>query len=110
MTFSHDQRSSTEEVAQLCESLLASSTATNSAVQTYAAEKLLPSLNEERQAVGAPALNAEEFASTLSLEAINLWPPYGYEFFHNDGDLIGGHYIVVSGDLANGPTYLDTPG
>lgn len=110
MSFSHDERSSTEVIGQLCKSLLASSAETNKAVQTYIAEQLLPSINEERQAVGETALDTEKLASTLSLEAINLWPPNKYEFCHNDGDLIGGHFIVVCGDLTNGPTYLDTPG
>jgi hypothetical protein len=45
----------------------------------------------------------EEFARRMVLESISIQADGAFEFWHNDGDLFWGHYIMVSGNLTDGP-------
>jgi hypothetical protein len=49
-------------------------------------------------------VNEKEFARRMVLESITIEGVDGtFEFWYNDGDLFWGHYIMVSGNLTDGP-------
>ncbi|URZ01579.1 DUF2262 domain-containing protein [Clostridium felsineum] len=79
-------------------------------VSDYAVEQLLSLKNEVWLQEGEEELTADEFKSRMKLEAITVNPNGDFEFWHNDGDLFGGHSILVSGNLNRGFDFADIPG
>ncbi len=59
---------------------------------------------------GEDPLSAEQFRAAVQLESITAQTEGGFEFWHNDGDLFGGHAIRVSGSLSEGPTFAGIEG
>lgn len=55
-------------------------------------------------------ISPEQFKQAMSLLSISIYPDGNFEFCHDDGELFGGHWIVISGSLDEGPTNADTPG
>lgn len=43
-----------------------------------------------------------KFQSSMSLESLVLYTDDSYTFWYNDGDLFGGHVIIVEGNLDDG--------
>jgi len=82
----------------------------DSQVRAFAVKRLLPDINQERQASEASALTSEQFLQTISLQMITVHPDRTYEFLYDDGDLLYGHWIEVHGDIERGPIDVDTPG
>lgn len=105
------------ETIESIEAVLNAATATaqaglnvNSQVQAFATNELLQGINEERKASGASALDAKAFLHAISLEMITVHADNTYEFLYNDGQLLGGHWIEVHGNLEDGPIDIDAPG
>jgi len=46
----------------------------------------------------------------MTLRSITLEQGGVFEFWHDDGDMFGGHSIMVRGTLQDGPTDADIPG
>jgi hypothetical protein len=81
-----------------------------SSVTAYAVAELLPLKNECWLDEAEPPLDAERFASRITLDAVNVGISGSFEFWFDDGDLFLGHSIVVAGDLSRGPTRAQLEG
>lgn len=79
-------------------------------VQAYAIKKALPHLNEVWLAEDERPVSAEQFLKRMKLESVTVWPDGTFEFWHDDGDLFGGHSIEITGDLKKGCTDVDLAG
>jgi len=108
LSLSVEELSSIGAVLRAAESLVRSSLRVNSEVQAYATSQLLAGINEERKAT--EALDAETFLRAITLEMITVHADNTYEFLYRDGELLGGHWIEVHGELEGGPISIDTPG
>lgn len=75
----------------------------NKRVRDYAVEELL-SLGNDWLQEGEKELTPRTFNARMKLESIALNADGGFEFWFNDGLMFGGHAIMVSGTLADGPT------
>lgn len=82
----------------------------DASVQALAIKELLDEINAERRADNAETLGPEEFLRAISLELITVHADGAYEFLYGDGELLGGHWIQVYGDLQRGPLEVETPG
>ncbi len=79
-------------------------------IKAFAVERLLPLKNGTWLDEDEDELTAEQFVSRMTLNSINVSPAGEFDFWHGDGDLFWGHSILVSGNLADGPTDADIPG
>jgi len=82
----------------------------NSEVTQFAVRELLSEVNEGRSAAGQSELTAEQFLQIISLQSITVHSDETYEFLYDDGELFGGHWIEVHGNLTQGPIDVDLPG
>jgi hypothetical protein len=55
-------------------------------------------------------VTAEDFLARMKLESISIEPEGCFEFWHQDGDIFWGHWILVRGSLKEGLTHSDIPG
>lgn len=101
---------SIDSVLLVATSISAASPKVNSDVTHFAARDILPSINEERLASGDLVLSPSQFLSAISLQMITVHSDGTYEFLYDDGELLGGHWIEVHGNLSQGPIEVDTPG
>ena len=46
-------------------------------------------------------LTSEQFKNCMVLKSIAIWTDGSVEFYHNDGDLFFGHYILVTMDSSD---------
>jgi hypothetical protein len=53
---------------------------------------------------------AESFAAKMVPRTVIVGTDGSFEFWHNDSDLFGGHSIVVTGTIAEGPQRADIEG
>jgi hypothetical protein len=74
----------------------------NVRVLDYAASKLLQIKNESWLADGESSLSDKEFKRRMKLETIAVSPDGSFEFWYNDGDMFGGHAILIRGSLKDG--------
>jgi hypothetical protein len=82
----------------------------NERIANYAAANFLDVLNENWLHEDEQELNAEEFKNTIKLESIGLRSNGNFDFWYEDGGLFGGHAIMISGHLADGPKHAGLEG
>jgi len=82
----------------------------NKIIADYAVNKLLPLKNEAWLDEDEKEVTSDQFKKRLVLEAITVYPDGSFKFWHDDGDLFGGHSILISGNLTDGPLDADIPG
>lgn len=68
----------------------------------YAAKKLLALKNDYWLEDDEEELDEDEFVSLISLESLVIDYDKSYTFWYRDGDIFGGHVIIVSGNIENG--------
>lgn len=76
----------------------------------YAADKLLENKNNNWLGERELPVSREDFIGRMRLRSITAYPEGKFELWHDDGEMFGGHSILVSGSLTNGMTAVDTPG
>ncbi|MEM8601725.1 MAG: DUF2262 domain-containing protein [Bacteroidota bacterium] len=54
--------------------------------------------------------NPEAFVTLMTLETIACGPDGAFECWYDDGDLFGGHAILIEGTIADGPTEASLAG
>lgn len=79
-------------------------------ITDYAVSQLLDLKNDTWSDDEADKVTAAQFAAKMTLRSITLEKDGVFEFWHDDGDMFGGHSIMVSGTLQDGPTDADIPG
>lgn len=79
-------------------------------VVDFAAREMLDDYNETWREEGDPALSAEGFRKAVTLNTVTADGDGAVQFWFYDGDLFGGHDIVVRGTLTAGPTEADIAG
>ena len=72
-------------------------------IRDFAASKLLKLKNDSWLQEGEEPVTKELFKASLTPENITVIGKDLFDFYFHDGDLFWGHYILVSGDLQNGP-------
>ncbi|WP_437192852.1 DUF2262 domain-containing protein [Planctomicrobium sp. SH527] len=70
----------------------------------YAVLELLEEKAADWQADFGVRLTAQKFKSFMTLNSISIKRDRTFEFWYDDGDLYGGHYITLSGDFEHGLT------
>ncbi|MDR3272981.1 MAG: DUF2262 domain-containing protein [Flavobacteriaceae bacterium] len=73
-------------------------------LKRFAANKLLKLKNTSWLNENEPQITLPEFVRRIKTEHIEVYPKGRFEFWFNDGDVFGGHAIVVSGSLEKGPS------
>lgn len=71
-------------------------------IREYAVDELL-SLGNEWLQEGEQELTQRTFNARINLQSISLNPDGSFEFWFDDGGIFGGHAIMVSGTLTDGP-------
>jgi hypothetical protein len=79
-------------------------------VRDFAIQKLLPLKNDGWLDVGEIELSADEFAVRMALTEISVDPCGSFAFWHDDGEMFGGHSIEIRGSLTEGITDADICG
>lgn len=79
-------------------------------IEDHAIANLLTLRNEDWLQDGEATLTSNEFRGRMKLMTISIDRDGGLEFWHDDGDLFGGHSILVSGSIDDGPTEADIAG
>jgi len=110
VTFSPDDNQNINKGLATAEKLWSEQQAWKEKVGSYAVKKLLPLKNDYWLGDGESPLNTDEFISRMTLQSISILPDGDFEFWHDDGDLFGGHFIQISGSLDDGLTDADIPG
>jgi hypothetical protein len=98
------------DAIKTADSLWADQAAWKRKVEEFAVDRLLPLKNDSWLGEGERELTAADFKKRMTLQSINVAGDGWFEFWHDDGDLFGGHAIQVSGTLKDGPTDADIPG
>ena len=76
----------------------------NQRIEDYAVRELLDLRNDSWREDDDPELTAEAFIARMTLTMVSISYDGGFEFWYDDGEMFGGHTIMVSGTLADGPT------
>ena len=71
-------------------------------VGEYAVQELLALKNDSWLNEDESAVTPEQFIARMKTETIDVGP-YGFEFWHTDGGMFGGHSIYVRGGIDEGP-------
>jgi hypothetical protein len=79
-------------------------------VENFAVEKLLPLKNDSWLGEDERELTPADFKKKMKLQSINVAGDGSFEFWHDDGDLFGGHSIQIRGTLKDGLADADIPG
>ena len=83
-------------------------------VREYAAGELLDLANDWSQDMdedgGAVEVTREQFMGRMELEAIQVDSEGGFEFWFDDGNMFCGHSIHVTGNLTDGPDWVQMEG
>ena len=79
-------------------------------IRDFAVAELLDIKNAHWRHEGEREVGADQFKSKMTLESICVYADSSFEFLHHDGALFCGHSILVSGNLAEGPTHADIAG
>jgi hypothetical protein len=75
----------------------------NQQIIGFAVSRLLGLKNEAWLDENEDALSAEQFRNKMVLDAIVINADGHFQFWYNDGDLFGGHSIMVEGSITDGP-------
>ena len=59
---------------------------------------------------GEEKLDKKRFLQAYKLESIWISKEGYFQFWHDDGEIFGGHAILIEGTLADGPNFADIPG
>ena len=73
-------------------------------ITAFAIAELLALKNDTWLDEGEAEIGEADFARRMVLESVSVKEDGTFEFWHNDGELFWGHSIMVSGNLADGPT------
>ena len=92
------------------DALFADSASWGKKVKDFAVQEKLELANEWRDDDDEKPITAAQFLKRMKLTSISIKPRGAFEFWHNDGDLFGGHSIQISGSLKAGLTRSDIPG
>jgi hypothetical protein len=79
-------------------------------IREFAVQELLPLKNENWLNEDEVELTPDDFTGCMKLTSISVSADGSFEFWHDDGDMFGGHAIKISGNLTDGPTRADIPG
>ncbi|QUH28503.1 DUF2262 domain-containing protein [Vallitalea guaymasensis] len=74
----------------------------NTKVKKFASKELISLKNDSWLEDDEKEMSELEFQSSMSLESLVLYTDDSYTFWYNDGDLFGGHVIIVEGNLDDG--------
>lgn len=102
-----------EEVAsslQCARQLWAAQPDFHARIVACAVEHLLALKNDTWLDEDEEELTPKQFTERMRIQTISVDPSGAFEFWFDDGDLFYGHSIMVSGDLAAGPTDADIHG
>lgn len=73
-------------------------------VRAFAAKELMTDVYDDWLESHGKRLTRRAFEAQMKLGGIALSADGGFEFWFDDGDMFGGHAIMVSGTLTDGPT------
>jgi hypothetical protein len=110
LVFPVDEDTLQDNALASAEALWSAQAKWNSEIETFASEGLLEIKNNEWRDDDEPKLTAAQFLDRLTLETISIASDGDFEFWYNDGDLFGGHSIVVRGNLELGLMEVCTEG
>lgn len=110
LTVSPSSTEHPEAAMQVARELLADAERWRTRVEDYAVAALLSLKNDTWLGDEEIPFDAPTFKSRMRLTSIGVSEGGGFSFWHDDGDLFWGHSILVTGDLASGPTDADIPG
>jgi hypothetical protein len=79
-------------------------------VREFAVANLLELQNETWSEDEADKVTADEFRGRMKLKSIGVYEDGAIVFWHEDGDMFGGHSITVTCDLTQGPRDADIEG
>lgn len=99
----------TDEIATL-KTLLSNQAEWKEKIDQYAVSKLLPLKNDTWLKENESQWSEDTFLKTYSLESILISEKGRFEFWHRDGDIFWGHFILIQGTIKDGPTRADIPG
>ena len=71
---------------------------------------MLEFANERQQEWDEELYSPEQFKKLMRIDGIIIYPDGGFEFAFSDGGMFGGHWIVVNGNLVEGPQDVTTAG
>jgi hypothetical protein len=75
-----------------------------------ATSKLLKQANTTWLIEGDKPVTAKQFAAKLKLESVDIDPKGKFTFAFDDGDLFGGHVVIVRGSITKGPNEVSIEG
>jgi len=79
-------------------------------LRDFAVAELLDIANAHWRHEAGQQVSADQFKSKVTLESIALYADGSLDFWHHDGGLFGGHSIVISANLAEGPMHTEIAG
>jgi hypothetical protein len=79
-------------------------------IEDFAVKELLPLKNSSWLEEEESELTEKDFKALMKLEGITVGGDSRFEFFYEDGDMFGGHCIVVIGNLEKGVTHAQLYG
>lgn len=110
ITFHSDENQDISQGLEVAEKLWNDQMSWNQKVNDYAIKELLPLKNDNWLDDGEAPLTKKQFKSHMTLRSVSIYPDGDFEFWHDDGDMFGGHLIQISGSLEDGLTQADIPG
>lgn len=107
--FCPDEASGLPETLATAKELLKKQRTWDEKLRIFAEQDLREGVNENRQEWEGGALSAEQFKSLMYPDGVLIYPEGSFEFYYWDSEMLGGHWIAVSGTLAEGPQSVNTP-
>lgn len=108
LDFDQGEPEGMERAQETARSLLADAPEWDRRVREYAAGELTDLAND--WAEEEEALTPEDFMGRMELDAIQVDPEGGFEFWFEDGEMFYGHSIHVKGTLKEGPNWAQMEG
>jgi hypothetical protein len=102
ITFAQDEGEELGELLKTAESLWSAQAAWKRRVDDFAVRELLPLKNDAWLGDGEAELTPADFQARMQLVSISIGGDGRFEFWHDDGDLFGGHAIEIRGNLKDG--------
>lgn len=92
------------QILVIAKELLSKQPAWAQKAKDYAVKELFEDKASDWWAEHGTRLTKKNFMSSMTLDSISIKEDGSFEFWYNDGDLYGGHYITLSGDFEHGMT------
>jgi hypothetical protein len=108
--FKTDGKDGVEGAVRTAETLWDDQAAWKRKVDDFALRKLLPLKNGAWRDDGEARLTPAAFKKRMKLKSLSVDGDGRFEFWHDDGNLFGGHSIQIVGSLPKGLTRADLPG